>query len=285
MRSCFLLLTAVVATATYAEDAVGRFRSHLGLQLYSLRDHYKEGVGLTLDRIKNWQVTEVETAGTANLPVREFVALLHERGLKPVSAHIGYERLSNDLAGAITEARALGVAYALCPVVPHGQGFDDAAAKTVGAKFNEWGKAFKAAGIQFGYHLHGGEFAPSTERPGERVFDVLVHATDPALVVYEMDVFWVLDAGIDPVTLLNKYPDRWVMLHVKDLRKGGLKNRGVSKVSPTDRVPVGEGEVDWPVVLRAATKVGVKYFFIEDEGPSPLQDIPKSLDYLRKLKF
>lgn len=286
MRLLITLLALFAVKMAAAADPIAHFRSHLGLQLYSLRAQFKDGAAGALDLIKPWQITEVETAGTAGLPPEQFLAMLRERGLKPVSAHVGYDRLGKDLAGTVREAQALGVAYAICPSIPHKAGsFDDEAARQAAAKFNEWGAAFKAAGIQFGYHPHGFEFSPAASGGDDKVFDVLARATDPKLVQFEMDVFWVYHAGVDPVPLLEKYPDRWVMLHLKDLRKGAPRGPMPGSAPPPDRVAVGRGQIDWPAVLRTAEKLGVRHYFLEDETLTPLSCIPDSLAYLRQLSF
>ena len=85
--------------------------------------------------------------------------------------------------------------------------------------------------------------------------------------------------------LLAKFPNRWAMLHVKDMRKGALTGFSTGSAPPTDNVAVGSGQIDWPAVLHAAQKIGVQYYFLEDETAAPLQCIPESLKYLRTLKL
>lgn len=274
-------LTLMLVPGLRAES----FRDHLGLQLYSLRDMFKTNVTGALDQVKAWGFVEVETAGTYGLTPAKFAALLRERGLKAVSAHIGYDELDKNLPGAVREARTLGVRYVICPYIPHRGRFDDQAARQTAAKFNRWGAAFQAAGIKFGYHTHGFEFFPATTPGATTVFDVLARDTDPKLVCFEMDVFWVYRAGVDPVALLKKYPGRWVMLHVKDLRRGAPRGPVIgSTARPADRVAVGSGQIDWPAVLRTAEKIGVRHYFIEDESPDPLQCIPAGLHWLNTFK-
>jgi sugar phosphate isomerase/epimerase len=99
-----------------------------------------------------------------------------------------------------------------------------------------------------------------------------------------MDVFWVTHGGQDPVKLLAKYPDRWVMMHVKDIRKGAPTGIYTGHAPATDDVAVGSGQVDWPSVFREAQAVGVKWYFIEDESLTPLQNVPQSIAYIRSLK-
>jgi sugar phosphate isomerase/epimerase len=161
--------------------------------------------------------------------------------------------------------------------------FDEALAHKTAAKFNEWGEACKKAGLKFGYHPHGLEFRPTAN--GGTVFDILARETKPDLVFFQMDVYWVAYAGQDPVKLLEKYPKRWVTLHIKDMLKGLATGVHTGGTPPTAKVTVGQGQIDYPAVLRAAQKIGVQHYFLEDETPTPLQCIPDSFKYLRGLKL
>lgn len=262
------------------------FHNHVGLQLWSLRAQTKESTTGALDQAKAYGFTEIETAGTGSLTTDQFAAELKSRGLHAVSAHLGYDLLQKDLAGTIAAAKTLGVKFLICPSLPHGKGgFKEEDAHRVAADFNTFGEACKAAGLRFGYHPHGFEFTPTAAGGGEVVFDVLVRETKPDLVCYEMDVFWVYHAGQDPAKLLAKYPNRWVLMHVKDMRKGALTGFSTGSAAPTDNVAVGSGQIDWPAVLGTAQKIGVQHYLIEDETPTPLQCIPESVAYLKALKL
>ncbi len=100
-----------------------------------------------------------------------------------------------------------------------------------------------------------------------------------------MDVFWVFHAGQEPVKLLKQLGNRWVLMHVKDIRQGAPTGLHTGHAPDTDNVAVGDGQIDWPAVLRTAQEVGVKHYFIEDETPTPLTCIPASVKYLRALKL
>jgi len=259
-----------------------------GLQLWSVRDAIKADLPGTLDRVRDWGITTVETAGTGGLTVEEFKALLDARGLRAPSMHAGAERLEKEMDQVLHEAKVLGVTTIICPYYPHERDkFDVAQGRKAAADFNRWGARIKAAGFKFGYHPHGYEFAPTGGAGDERVFDVLVAAVDPGLVSFQMDVFWVYRAGVDPVALLKKYPGIWSSTHLKDLRKGALRapSPGVSPSSapPTDKVVVGDGEIDFPALLREADRQGVFRHFIEDESLAPVESIPHSLKYLQAL--
>ena len=284
MNPCRLHLFALGLTMSTIAPAAS-FKDHLGLQLWSLRVQSKESVTGALAQTKVYGFTEVETAGPGDLTVEKFAGELRARDLKAVSSHFGYDALKKDIAGAIKDAKTLGSKFIICPSLPHGKGgFDEAAARGIAREFNAWGEACRAAGIRFGYHPHGFEFTPAS-KSGDTVFDVLVRETRPEFVCFEMDVFWVFHAGQDPARLLAKYPDRWVLMHIKDIRKGAVTGLSTGSAPPTDNVTVGDGQIDWPSVLRTAEKIGVQHYFIEDETPTPLQCIPASLKYLRALKL
>lgn len=284
----FLSAAATYALATaslLAADPAGSFKGTAGLQLYSLRDAFKTDVPGTLDRVKALGFTEVETAGTYGLPPEKFRDMLKERGLTAVSGHFQYEALTKDIEAVIRDAKTLGLKYVACPWIPHEIGsFGEADVHRAARDFNQWGEALKAAGITFAYHPHGYEFRPVAEGASETFFDILVRETKPEFVTFEMDVFWVVHPGQDPAKLLTKYPNRWTLMHLKDIRKGARTGVYTGKAPLTDDVPLGTGQVDWPAVLRAAAGAGVKHYFIEDESPTVSEQIPQSLKYLETLK-
>lgn len=263
------------------------FRDHLGLQLWSLREQTKQSTTGALDLAKSYGIKEVETAGTGDLTAEQFAKELKARGLVPVSAHFGYQLLEKDAAAVIRDAKALGVKYIVVPFPPVGKDrmFTEELARQTAAKFNEWGAACKKEGIRFGYHPHGLEFRPTSNGKGETVFDILVRETKPELVSFQMDVYWVHYAGQDPVALLNKYPERWVSLHIKDMLKGLATGIHTGSTPPTAKVTMGTGQIDYVPILRAAQKIGIKHYFYEDETPTPLQCIPDSLKFLRAMKL
>jgi sugar phosphate isomerase/epimerase len=278
-----IFLPLVAAVSATAAD----FREHLGLQLYSLRAQTKENTTGALDLAKSYGVKEVELAGTGDLTPERFKKELDARGLVPISAHFGYNLFEKDPAAVIRDAKILGVKHVVVPYPPVGPDkmFSEELARKTAAKFNEWGAACKKEGLRFGYHPHGLEFRPISAGNGETVFDILVRETKPDLVFFQMDVYWVTYAGQDPVKLLEKYPKRWVTLHIKDMLKGLATGVHTGGTPPTAKVTVGQGQIDYAAVLRAAQKIGVRHYFLEDETPTPLQCIPDSFKYLRALKL
>jgi sugar phosphate isomerase/epimerase len=275
----FSLLFAATACA-------GPVADHLGLQLWSLRlTTMRAGWSQTLDQARALGFTYVE-GGVLPVGVtpEEYNAKLASLGLRMVSMHIGYQQLAGDLPAMVAQARALGVRYVITPWIPHDKdNFTIADAQAAAANFNTWGAAFKAEGIRYGYHPHGYEFQPDAN--GDTPFDVMVRSTQPELVCFECDVFWATHAGQDAAKLLAKYPDRFRMLHVKDIRKGAPTGLHTGRAPATDDVAVGTGQVDWPAVFRQAQADGVQWYFIEDESVSPLDNIPLSVAYVKSLKL
>ncbi len=282
------LVTALLALSTIARAAElsGDFKGPLGLQLYTLRESFKTNVPATLDKVKALGFTEIEGGSDYGLGIEKFQALLDERGLKLASVGFGYEAMKKDIASAVRRAQAFGVKFVMCAWIPHAEsGFTEADVRRTAADFNTWGAAFKAAGITFTYHPHGYEFRPLKE-DGERThFDLLVAETKPEFVSFEMDVFWVTHPGQDPAKLLAKYPNRWAMMHLKDLRKGAPTGIHTGRAPQSDDVPLGTGQVNWPAVLKQAAAAGVKHYFIEDESAAPLEAVPLSVKYLQGVKF
>jgi sugar phosphate isomerase/epimerase len=273
------LLLALLSTAAVCASSV---TDHLGLQLYSLRvTTMQKGWRAALDETHALGFTYIEGGSPPKgVTVDEYKAQLAARGLTMVSAHYSYERLTKDVASAVAEAKALGVQYACVAWIPHtGDIFTMDEAQKAAADFNAWGAAFKGAGITFAYHPHGYEFRPRPD--AGTLFDLIVQSTNPAFVSFELDVFWATHGGADPTQLMEKYPDRWRLMHVKDIRKGAPTGIYTGHAPGTDDVPVGTGQVDWPRVLKEAQAVGVAWYFIEDESPTPLDNIPKSVAYLK----
>jgi sugar phosphate isomerase/epimerase len=153
--------------------------------------------------------------------------------------------------------------------------------KKAATAFNEWGAKIKAAGIQFGYHPHGFEFVHT---PTQTLFDVLAAETKPDLVTFELDTFWFAIAGADPAAFLERYPNRFQLLHLKDLAKGTSPN-GSGSAPEEASVAIGSGILRWPDILRAARAAGVARYYIEDESPNAPVQVPVSMKYLAGLRF
>jgi len=281
MKLKIVLLVLGCAALSWSAPVETIPRKSVGLQLYSLRDQFTKDVGQTLDQVRAFGITNVELAGTYGVAPEKFKEQLEARQIKAISAHFPYEQCRDDIEGVAREAKLLGVEYAGCAWIPHQDPFDEKTCREAAAVFNRAGEALAKHGIKFFYHTHGYEFLPY--RDGT-LFDLLMAETNPEYVRIEMDVYWIVNPGQDPVKLLEKYGKRFELMHVKDMKQGTPSGfTGHSDV--TNNVALGEGIIDWPSVFRAAKKAGVKWYFIEKESPTSVEQIPRSLRYLDKLKF
>ena len=258
------------------------FRGPMGLQLYSLRDIFSKNVPLGLQFARNFGFREVELAGTYGLKPEQYRGILARLGLKPIAAHWDYNLLAKDPDAVVAEAKALGLEYVGVAWIPHSGEMTEAQIRETAGVFNRAGAAAVKEGLKFFYHNHGYEFVKHGE---STLFDLLMKETDPKLVSFEMDVFWVVHPGLDPVKLLKKYPDRWALMHVKDMKKGTPTGLLTGGTDVRNDVAVGTGQIDIPAVLKAAQEIGVKHYFIEDESPSVVEQIPQSLRFLQTLNW
>jgi len=256
------------------------YTAAFGVQTYTFRKSLPLGVAQTLDTIKLMGFTEVEGGNGNGMTPEEFRKLCEERGLSIPSTGTGYEQLVKDPQAVADRAKALGAKYVMCAWIPHKNGsFNLENAKKAVEDFNAAGKVLKENGLTFCYHVHGYEFQPHEKGT---LLDYIITNTNPEYVSFEMDIMWVYFGGGDPVKLLNKYDDRWKLMHLKDLRKGTKKDL-TGLTSPENDVPLGTGELNIPAILKAAKKAGIKHYFIEDESSNVKSQVPQSVAYLKSL--
>lgn len=257
------------------------FDGPLGLQLYSLRGEFAKDVPATLAKVRGFGFKYVELAGTYNMTAENFLAHLASNDLKAVSGHFSYDMYRTNAHEVAHRAKQLGLKYAGTAWIPHQGEFDEKEARDAIAVFNHAGKVLAEHGIKFFYHTHGYEFHPYKDGT---LFDLIMQETDPKYVRYQMDTFWIVHPNHDPVALLNKYGSRFELMHIKDMKHGTERNL-TGKSNVNNDVQVGTGVMNWPGILEAAERVGVKWYFIEDESDHVLQHIPGSLKFLENVKY
>jgi sugar phosphate isomerase/epimerase len=273
------ILMIVITSCNTARNEY--FISDPGVVSYSFRHQFQEDVPGTLDIIKGMGITNIEFSNLFGKSAGELRALLDERGMICTSYGVGYNRIVNDIENVAEEAGTLGAKYVRVASIPYERPeFTIENAKKAVDDFNRAGKTLSEKGLHFCYHNHGFEFRPHGDGT---LFDYIVQNTDPRYVSFEMDLLWTVHPGQDPVVLLERYPDRFRLMHLKDLRKGVTGDFSGSTSSEND-VVLGTGQVDFPAVLRAAQKTNIEYYYIEDESPDVIERIPKSRDYIMSLK-
>ena len=252
-----------------------------GLQLYSLREQFKKDVPGTLQQINKWGIREIEGGGTYGLPLDDYKKMLSDNKLTMVSVGADFQMLKTNPQAAVDEAKKFNAKYVVCFWIPHNDNnFDISNVKEAVEVFNNAGKILKENGISLCYHPHGFEFRPYENGT---LFDYLVTNTNPEYFNFEMDVFWVKHPGQDPVALLKKYPNRFLLMHLKD-RKPGTPGNQNGNADVETNVVLGTGDVGIADVIRQAKKIGVKHYFIEDESSRCETQIPQSLKFLKSVK-
>jgi sugar phosphate isomerase/epimerase len=273
------------ATSAHELDLRGDFKGALGVQLYSVRNAISTDVPGTLARVRALGFRDVELAGTYGLSAAHFRSELDRAGLRATSMHVGYERFRDSLPAVLDEARTLGVRYVGTAWIPHPDGpITEDAAHRAAADFNVWGRAAQERGLQFFYHVHGYEFQPGSS--GTLPMDILMRETADDAVKFEMDVFWISRPGADPVAWLRKYPTRWRLLHLKDMKKGTPTNVNTGSANPDEtEVPLGTGQIDYRGVLRTAREIGVEKYYVEDETAQPFATMPLTIRWLETVRY
>ncbi|AQG80691.1 sugar phosphate isomerase/epimerase family protein [Spirosoma montaniterrae] len=253
----------------------------VGLQLYSFRNQFAKDVPGTMAMVRQLGFREVELAGTYGMAAADFAALLAKNGLKAIGTGADFKDLDNNVPKVVREAKALGVKYVVCFWIPHnGDAFTVQDADRAIDVFNTAGRLLAENGLSLCYHTHGYEF--QTYQDGT-FFDYLAANLDPKNCNFEMDVYWVKSPGYDPVALLQKYPKRFPLMHLKD-RKPGTPDSMNGHADVESNVTLGQGDVGIAAIMKQAKKSGVKHYFIEDESSRSMEQMALSLAFLAGLK-
>lgn len=250
-----------------------------GLQLYTLRDVIDNDPKGILKQVADMGYKQIEGYEGSlgifwGMKNTEFKKYLDDIGLTIVSSHCD---MNKDFERKAAEAAEIGMKYLLCPYIGRQKTLDDY--KRIAATFNDRGAVCQKAGLKFGYHNHDYSFK---EQEGQFPQDIFMQNTDKGTVDYEMDIYWVVTAGQDPVAWLQKYPGRFKLCHIKDRKKDAT-------ASETDAsVVVGTGSIDFRNILGAGKKNGFEYYIVEQErydNTTPLLAAKADAEYLKGLRF
>jgi sugar phosphate isomerase/epimerase len=250
----------------------------IGLQIYTVREQAEKNLPAVLGALRKIGYREIELYWDLySRPAIELKKMLADEGLTAPSGHLDYDRLD----GKLEYARDLGLHYVICPMLPKSMwnSLDDF--KRAADQFNVWGEKAKAQGMRFGFHNHNYEFRRFGETTG---FDTLVARTDAKLVRFEMDCYWITEAGRDPVKMLNDLGTRIRLLHIKDRKPGFSISQDLGPAAE-HFTEVGTGTIDWKSVIGAANENGVEHFFIEQDTMEkpPFESLEISYRNLRNI--
>ena len=253
----------------------------LGIQLYSVRKDMKKDVAGTVAKVGEMGYKYVETAGYADGKIYgmdpiEFKNLCEENGLEVLGAHTGqnlpeeenWDKTMEWWDVCIAANKSAGVKWIVQPWMGK-VGYESLdGLKKYCEYFNAIGKKCNAAGIRFGYHNHAKEF--TTEFEGNPIYDWMLELTDPDKVMFELDIYWIIEGGKNPVDYFEKYQGRFELWHIKDEKEVGAS-----------------GNIDFEAIFAEREKSGAKYGIVEVEKYNfePLESCEKSLEYLIAADF
>lgn len=258
--------------------------SNVGLQLYSLREQLPLDVKGVIAKVAEAGYKEVETYGLSipdnkfwGMGTKDVKALFDSHGLSSPSGHYGIDQMlntgeTNDLQKIIEAASILKQEYVTVPYLADifRKTTDDY--KKVAAKFNTAAELCKKSDLKFAYHNHDFEFM---DMGGVTGYDILLKETDPELVKFEADLYWIVRAGKDPIAMFDQHPGRFVMWHVKDMDKA---DNGLN-------TEIGSGTIDYKKIFEHTKTSGVEHFFVEQENFAidPYESISKSFNHVKNV--
>jgi sugar phosphate isomerase/epimerase len=256
--------------AVSSAAAVTDLKSYgIALQLYTIRDSMEKDVPGSLKKVSDTGYKYVELADYKDgkfygMPPADFKKMVNDLGMEVLSSHasVNPRGVTDDEARKIAEDHAkVGAKYCLQPWIDEADRKSIAGFQKMVAEWNKVGKIMKTAGIQYGYHNHNFEFA--TVEGKVPYFDVFLAEMDKDLLTMELDLFWTIKAGINPVDLFKKYPGRFQLFHMKDMY---TKEAPFYKTETSDFAPVGEGVINFKEILAAKNIAGLKYMIVEQDS-------------------
>lgn len=273
------ILSGGIAFSSFISDDIEMFDKKrikkFALQLYSLRDDLPKDPKDTLRQVAAFGYKQIESFEGKQgmfwgMTAQEFKKYMKELDMTIISSHCN---INTDFEKKAADAASIGMKYLICPWIGRQKTLDDY--KRLANEFNKCGSICKKNGIHFAYHNHDYTFK---EQDGQFPQDIIMKETDPSLVDFEMDIFWVVVAEEDPIAWLKKYPGRFKLSHIKD--------RHTADNGKEESCILGEGDIDYKSIADIAEANGVDYHVVEQEeyeGTTPLISAEKNAEYMKRL--
>lgn len=268
---------SLLAPGVFANAFDLKKKKGIGVQVYSVRNELKEDFNGSMKKLADIGYKYIEGYGLGldgkffgTMAPADYNKVVTDLGMQLVATHCRYFT-KNDAQKMVEASKAAGIEYLIIPSLPNELKASVDTYKQVAQNLNEVGEVFKSAGVKFGYHNHGFEFE---EKSGQIPMEILISETEKELVTFEADLFWVNKGGYDPVKLVNKFPGRIGLYHIKD------------STADLDQTTVGSGIIDFETLLKLKGKAGLDYYFVEDEREEdPFGNLEKAFQYLNTAKF
>jgi len=253
--------------------------NRIGLQLYTVRDQMRADLPGTLARVASVGYKEVEFAGYFGRSPTEIRDLLARNSLTSPSTHVPIEMVRSQWRKTLDDARQIGHQWVVIPWLAEGERGNLDAWKRLAAEFNVAGRAARDAGVRFAYHNHDFELQaiPARAQTSASIpLEVLITETDPALVDFELDLYWLTKGGGDPLSYFSRFGKRFPLVHVKD-------SKGAPEHAMTE---VGSGSIDFRRIFAEGDKGGLRHYFVEhDQAADPIASIRTSYNNLSTLQY
>jgi sugar phosphate isomerase/epimerase len=247
-------------------------RQNVGIQMYSLRDMADADLPGTLQMLQGIGYPEIELFQLHGRTAPQLRALLDQYSIRAVAAHVGIDRWRTQLQTVLDEAETLGLTYVGLPGIFPPPAADVASYRSIARELNRYGNAAADRGLRFYYHNHDFEFASNQ---GQVLYDVMLNNTDPDVVFYELDLYWIITAGRDPLDYLGRYDQaRWPLFHAKDRTTGQFGSGGTF-------ADLGEGIINFERIFRELENKHYHHFFVErDTQADPPRTARVGYEYL-----
>lgn len=272
LKTLTVAAAGAAAMKSFAGNSFGNLpKAPVGLQLWTLRDTIQNDTLNTLKQVSKAGYTLIEPYGYDGsfygFSAKEFRKMANDLGLQITATHTGINAVNAD--SFIEKANDAGLKYLVLPSAGDRPTATIEDYKNLAVEMNTLGAKAQKAGLQFGYHNHSHEFK-SIE--GKVLYEILLRETDPALVCFELDLFWMVKGGFDPVDYFNNFPGRFGLWHIKDMASTG------------ESTVIGSGTIDLKKIFAKAEKAGMKYFFVEQEEykAPPIQCVAESFTYINE---
>ena len=256
-------------------------KKEIGIQIYTIREQLTADLEGSMKKLAAIGYKSIEAAGFAKSGAgyqfygkspKDYSKMLADNGQFLLSSHTTFEL---ETADAVCAAHAeAGCKYLVYPFLPEQLRQNLDGYKATGEMLTKCGEAAKRNGLQFAYHNHNFEY---TDMEGQVPMEVMMANSDGALVKMELDIYWIVKAGKDPIAYFDKYPGRFELWHVKDMTNDAEKFFA----------PVGSGTIDWVKIFAAREKAGMKHYFVEQDRTKGdiWEDITKSCNFLNNAKY
>lgn len=283
-RRSFITQSALASTSLLFYTSC-KSEKLIGLQLYTLREDAAKNIQNTIAYIAQAGYNNVELFGYNNrnyfgLSIPQMANLLKQHNLKSTSGHYGLEKYlfqsnEDELKQVIEDAHTLQHEYIVIPWLKEDQRRTITQYKQLAEKMNKAGEMCKTSGLKLAYHNHNFEFETKDENTGITGYETLLQETEPSLVNFEMDLYWVIYAEEQPIRFFEKYEKRFPLWHVKDM----------ALVPEKHSVEVGKGIINFKELFSYRQQAGLQYFFVEQEvfTVAPKEAIVTSYSYIKNI--